>query len=150
MPLIPLMSMPVAARKMSLSKNFYMYYIIIVIMSTFLMQWNVRGLRANYASGLQPLIHTHNPQIICLQETKISNTYDINKYKSYHHINNNNLIAAGGSSIFVRSNLLQRHIPLTTDLQAVAVRITSHQPVLRLASPRAGGASRQYPLADPV
>ena len=98
-------------------------------MSTFLMQWNIRGLRANYASGLQPLIHTHNPQIICLQETKLSNTYDINKYKSYHHINNNNLIAAGGSSIFVRSNLLQRHIPLTTDLQAVAVRITSHQPV---------------------
>ena len=97
--------------------------------TTFLIQWNIRGLRANYTSGLQPLIHTHNPQIICLQETKILDTYDINKYKSYHHINNNNLIAAGGSSIFVRNNLLQRHIPLTTDLQAVAVRITSHQPI---------------------
>ena len=99
--------------------------------NTFLIQWNIRGLRANYASGLQPLIQTHNPNVICLQETKLKNNYDINRYKAYHHINNNNnnLIASGGSSIFVKSSLLQRQIPLTTDLQAVAVRITSHKPI---------------------
>ena len=97
--------------------------------NTFLIQWNIRGLRANYASGLQPLIQTHNPNVICLQETKLKNNYDINKYKAYHHINNNNLIASGGFSIFVKGSLLQRQITLTTDLQAVAVRITSHKPI---------------------
>ena len=46
-------------------------------MSTLLLQWNIRGLNQNYTSGLQPIIHDLNPDIICLQETKPANNFEI-------------------------------------------------------------------------
>ena len=39
------------------------------------------------------------------------------------------MIAAGGTSIFIRNDLLHRKLELNTDLQAVAVRVSSHKPV---------------------
>ena len=39
------------------------------------------------------------------------------------------MIAAGGTSIFIRNDLLHRKLELNTDLQAVAVRVSSHRPV---------------------
>ena len=49
---------------------------IIIIMSTLLLQWNIRGLNQNYTSGLQHLIYDLNPEIICLQETKLSDNFE--------------------------------------------------------------------------
>ena len=37
--------------------------------------------------------------------------------------------AAGGSTIFVRDNILHSYVNLNTDLQAVAVRITLHKTI---------------------
>ena len=39
------------------------------------------------------------------------------------------MIAAVGTSIFIRNDLLHRKLELNTDLQAVAVRVSSHKPV---------------------
>ena len=97
---------------------------------TYLLQWNIRGLNVNFSSGLQPLIHSLSPNILCLQETKLSTKeYTIKNYTEYHHINENNLIASGGTSIFVKNHLLQREINLHTSLQAKAVRVSSHKAI---------------------
>ena len=97
---------------------------------TYLLQWNIRGLNVNFSSGLQPLIHSLSPNILCLQETKLSTKeYTIKNYTEYHHINEENLIASGGTSIFVKNHLLQREINLHTSLQAKAVRVSSHKAI---------------------
>ena len=100
-----------------------------IIMSTLLLQWNIRGLNKNYTSGLKPLIDDLDPLVITIQETKLKNSYQINKYKEYEHINKNNEIAAGGTSIFVKQNILHKPLKLNTELQAQAVRITTHRPI---------------------
>lgn len=95
-----------------------------------ILQWNIRGLNVNFSSGLQPLIHSLSPDIICLQETKLSSEdFKIRKFTKYHHINQNNLIASGGASIFVKDQLPQREIKLNTNLQAKAVRVSTHKAV---------------------
>jgi hypothetical protein len=40
-----------------------------------IIQWNIRGLRANY-SELQLLISAYNPAVICLQELVVHNSYE--------------------------------------------------------------------------
>ena len=103
--------------------------VLITIMSTLLLQWNMRGLNQNYTSGLKPLIDDLDPLVITIQETKLKNSYQINKYKEYEHINKNNEIAAGGTSIYVKQNILHKPLKLNTELQAQAVRITTHRPI---------------------
>ena len=63
---------------------------------------------------------------MCLQETRIT---DINKasfkgYTPYHRIDTSHERASGGSSIFVRNDVIHSHVHLDTNLQAVAVKIT--------------------------
>ena len=63
---------------------------------------------------------------MCLQETHIA---DINKasfkgYTPYHRIDTSHERASGGSSIFVRNDVIHSHVHLDTNLQAVAVKIT--------------------------
>ena len=114
----------------SISKLSFCFFLNLLLIMSYILQWNIRGLSANYASGLQPLIQSTSPQIICLQETKLScDDFEINKYAKYHYINRKNLIAAGGTSIFVKKDLLHRQINLRTNLQAIAVRVTSHKPI---------------------
>ena len=100
------------------------------MMTTLLLQWNIRGLNQNYTSGLQPLINELNPKTICLQETKLATeNFKINKYHPYHHINKNSAIAAGGTSLYVRHGTPHNQITINTELQAIAVRITSFKPI---------------------
>ena len=95
------------------------------------LQWNIRGLTANTAE-LSSLLGLLGPSVVCLQETKLAaNTkYTPPKnYKAYNKIHTDNMIASGGSSILVKNNTLQRPIPLITQLQATAVRVTLHRAV---------------------
>ena len=95
-----------------------------------ILQWNIRSLTKNYGPGLKPLIDTLDPSVICLQETKLSSKeYSLSGYTPYHHINKENLVAAGGTSIFVKKDVLHRHLKLNTTLQAVAVRVTTYRPI---------------------
>ena len=49
------------------------------------LQWNCRGIRANYEE-LQQLLTNHNPKIACLQETFLKESSSI-KFEQYHPYN---------------------------------------------------------------
>ena len=96
-----------------------------------IIQWNCRGLRANYPE-LQILTHDENPIALCLQELCISDTYSFpnRKYSLYSKVpplNNNQ--PSGGAGILIRKGVPHSQIPLTTELQAVACRISAPQPL---------------------
>ena len=99
-----------------------------------ILQWNIRGLNPNYTSGLTPLLESTNPSIICLQETKLPTDYSnipgttIPGYTSLHYIFTGGDKACGGTSIYIKSNILHRSIPLITPLQAIACRVTLDKP----------------------
>ena len=91
-----------------------------------ILQWNLRGLRPQFPE-LKLIINNLHPSVLCLQETKLpadKANFSVKGYSCFHHINTGNQIACGGSSIFVKNSLFHRQIPLTTDIQSVAVRVT--------------------------
>ena len=95
------------------------------------LQWNIRGLAANTAE-LSLLLGQFGPSVVCLQETKLAENSKYSppkNYKAYNKIHTDNLIASGGSTILVKNCTLQRAIPLHTQLQAIAVRVTLHRAI---------------------
>ena len=136
-----------------------------------IIQWNCRGLKANYEETLL-LLKDYEPAALCFQETHLKDTDNISirNYNAFHTFSANNEIAAGGVSIFINNdaphiypfsslspslwetaryrlkyclkgplkpkqptNQPHSHIPLNTNLQAVAVSITLHR-VITLCS----------------
>jgi len=94
-------------------------------MAITLLQWNCRGFRANF-NELQLLTSKYIPQAICLQETLLQDTDDIN-FRGYTPLNTySDNGPHGGSTILVRQGILHSPVKLTTNLQAVAVRLTLH------------------------
>ena len=100
-----------------------------------IIQWNCRGLKANYEETLL-LLKDYEPSALCLQEThlKDTDTISIRNYTAFHTFSANNERAVGGVSIFIiNNNAPHSHIPLNTNLQAVAVSIPIHR-VITLCS----------------
>lgn len=97
-------------------------------MTNTLLQWNCRGLKPNYNEILL-LLNTHNPAVMCLQETflKQSDNITLKNYSMFNHIVDNADKATGGASIIVNNKVLHSEIPLNTELQAVAVSVTLHR-----------------------
>ena len=95
-----------------------------------LIQWNCRGLKANY-NEIFRLIKDFTPSVICLQETLLKKTDSISfkGYSTFNYIFNNNDRAAGGASVVVSNRVPHSQINLNTPLQAVAVRATLHKTV---------------------
>ena len=100
------------------------------MMAVDILQWNIRGLKSNFHE-LSLLLNDINPNVICLQETKLSKDQQIclKGYHSYHHIYTHGEIACGGSSILVKKGILHKKLSLQTKLQASAVRVTLHRPM---------------------
>ena len=94
-------------------------------MANKLIQWNCRGLKANF-NELLLLLTGLCPSIICLQETFLKPTDNLNirGYTLYNHIHQ-----SGDSSIVVNNSVPQSLIPLNTHLQAVAVKVTLHKTI---------------------
>ena len=90
-----------------------------------IIQWNCRGLKINFLE-LTLLVQLYNPIAICLQETHLKETDKINLkgYTMYNTYGNTGERASGGSTIFVRDNVIHSPVTLTTDLQTVAVRMS--------------------------
>ena len=97
-------------------------------MANKLIQWNCRGLKANF-DELLLLLTGLCPSIICLQETflKPSDNLSIRGYTMYNHIHQSGDRASGGSSIIVNNSIPQSQISSNTNLQAVAVKVTLHR-----------------------
>ena len=92
---------------------------------TNIIQWNVRGLRANFEE-LRLLCNQYNPQIVAVQECQLRKDKIINLTgfcglrKSSPGDN-----ATGGVTLYVNKSVLFSEIKLDTDLQAVAVRVSA-------------------------
>ena len=99
-------------------------------MANKLIQWNCRGLKANF-NELLLLLTGLCPSIICLQETflKPSDNLNIRGYNMYNHIYQSGDRASGGSSIVVNNSIPQSQIQLNTNIQAVAVKVTLHKTI---------------------
>lgn len=97
-------------------------------MKNSIIQWNCRGLKANY-NELLLLINDYDPAVLCLQETflKDSDNIALRNYTSYSSFSVNNGRAAGGVSVIVNNNAPHSKINLNSNLQAVAVSITLHR-----------------------
>ena len=100
-----------------------------------IVQWSCRGLKAGCGGGALLLLKDCEHAALCLQEThlKDTDTISIRNYTAFHAFSANNERAAGGVSIFINNNAPHSHIPLNTNLQAVAVCITLHR-VITLCS----------------
>ena len=80
----------------------------------------------NNHSELCLLTQQYNPVAMCLQETHISDESKVSfkGYTPYNKLDLSHERASGGSSIFVRNDIIHSPVKLTTNLQAVAVKIT--------------------------
>ena len=97
-----------------------------------ILQWNCRGLKANYRyNEILLLLNKHKPSIFCLQETflKSSDSISFKNYSIFNHIFENPDRACGGSSIIVDNKFPHRQIDLDVNFQAVAVVVTLHRPI---------------------
>ncbi len=97
-------------------------------MKNTIIQWNCRGLKANYNEILL-LLNKYDPALLCLQETFLKDTDNIT-FKNYSLFNTylqNVDRASGGVSIAVNNRAPHRNIPLNTNLQAIAVSVTLHR-----------------------
>ena len=96
-----------------------------------LLQWNCRGLRANF-NELLILIQNHNPVAIALQELAIPHSYS---FQNRHYSLFSSLPlpsgtrSHGGAGILIQRNIPHSPLPLNTSLQAVACRISIPQPI---------------------
>ena len=91
---------------------------------TDIIQWNVRGLRANFEE-LRLLCYQYNPQIVALQERqlrkdKITNLTGFSGLTKSSPVDN----ATGGITSYINKSVLFSEIKLDTDLQAVAVSVS--------------------------
>lgn len=90
-----------------------------------ILQWNLNGFYTR-KERLEILIKDTKPDIICLQETNFTKDH-AGHIKNYHSHHKNRLTAgkaSGGVAIYVHNNVTHHTIPLITDMEAAAVRVT--------------------------
>ena len=97
-------------------------------MTTEILQWNCRGIKANY-ENLELLILELNPKIICLQETflKPSDSLTIPNYSSIHKMMDNPRKASGGTSIFVRRDIPFGNFNINSNIQNACCSISAQK-----------------------
>ena len=90
-----------------------------------ILQWNCRGLMNNH-SELGLLSQQYNPVALCLQETHITDESKVSfkGYTFYNKLDHLHERASGGSSILIRNDIIHSPVKLSTNLQALAVKIT--------------------------
>lgn len=104
--------------------NRRLLFITTLILMTNILQWNMRGFRANI-TDLQALVAAKNPAVIAIQETKLKqeHTCNLHHYKTYRYDCPTDTIAHGGAALFVHYSVPSSAFPLQTRLQAVAASV---------------------------
>ncbi|VDI42551.1 Hypothetical predicted protein [Mytilus galloprovincialis] len=92
---------------------------------TNIIRWNCRGLKINLLE-LTFLVQSVLPIAFCLQKThlKESDNVSLKGYNMYSTFSKVDERAAGGSSIFVKDNVIHSTVQLNTDRQAVAILLS--------------------------
>ena len=86
--------------------------------SGFIIQWNCRGFSVNWQE-LELLAQNFNAPVICLQETNLKDDQmTLNGYVAYHKAGTIDDMdrAHGGVSLFIKSNLPQSPVDVTSQL----------------------------------
>lgn len=97
-------------------------------MSTSILQWNCRGLFSNL-DDINDLFEEYNAACFCLQETYL-NSHNFNPFRRCNIFRKDRVDTArssGGVAIALPHSVPAMDIPLTTDLEAVAVRVCLDQ-----------------------
>ena len=99
-------------------------------MAATILQWNSRDLRCN-RKDFDILIGEHQPEVVCLQETKLEHSpplshYQCANYDCYHKSlrRNPDQLPCGGVSIYIKNWLYHKLVRIDSHLQAVAVQVT--------------------------
>ena len=96
-----------------------------------ILQWNCRSIFKRMYT-LRQLVSITQPFVICLQETFVVNDHILDTIKNLFddfnfYFNNRDRLGfanpGGGVAILVRKSIPQRHKPLRTHLEAVAVEV---------------------------
>ena len=90
---------------------------------TSIIQWNINGFFKR-SVDINRVLHDLNPQILCLQETNLKNTYHPT-IKNYTEFLNNQIganRASGGVATFIRNNIECKKLIIQTHLEAIATR----------------------------
>ena len=98
-------------------------------MAATIIQWNVMGLICD-RKDFDILINGHQPDVICLQETKLEQNPPLSHYQyanyDCHHksLRHPDQLQCGGVSIYIKKGLYHKSVQIDSHLQVVAVRIT--------------------------
>jgi len=94
-----------------------------------IIQWNIQGLPAK-RENLEILISQHDPNVICLQETQLKENANIRNYQSFSKTSlGTDGRAKWGVSLLIQNTTPHQHIPLNTELQAIAAQVTLNRTV---------------------
>lgn len=80
-----------------------------------ILSWNVNGIRAVYKKGFKNFLNKQRPDIICLQEIKISDqaraqqTFDLKNYQEFW--NSAKRPGYSGTAVFVKNNIKVKELP---------------------------------------
>ena len=101
-------------------------------MKNTIIQWNCRGLRANY-DEFQLLLNDYDPAVICLQEKyqylKEPNNITFRNYNLINKFAVGDGRGTGGNTTIIDNRCPCRQIQLKTNLQAIAVSVTLHRTI---------------------
>lgn len=89
-----------------------------------IVQWNCDGFYSHH-EDFKLIIQDYNPYIICIQETKFKHDHIpiLKNYKSFYKNVNSTTVAKGGVVTFVNENFDCEEIAITSNIQAVAVKV---------------------------
>ena len=99
-------------------------------MAATILQWNARGLRCN-RRDFDILIGEHQPDVICLQETKLEHSPPLSRYRCANYDGyckslrrNPDQLPCGGVLIYIKKGLYHKVVQISSHLQAIAVQVT--------------------------
>lgn len=92
------------------------------------MQWNCRGLLHNL-DDVEFLLEEHKPRVLCLQETHLnpSHTNFLRRYQVFRKDRPCSVSSSGGVAVVLPREVPCVQVPLSTSLEAVAVRFMLHK-----------------------
>ena len=95
-----------------------------------ILQWNIRGLRCN-RRDFDILVHEHQPDVVCLQETKLEHSPPLSHYTCANydcHFKSLrkylDQLPCGGVSIYIKKGLYHKLVQIDSHLQVIAVQVT--------------------------
>ena len=102
-----------------------------------IIQWNCRSIKPSYKE-IKGIMTNYNPDIICLQETLLKEKDNITSkgYNTYNQTNNSarDNQPTGDSSIINKDQIPHAVLPLQTNLQSIAIKVSLHQTIISICS----------------